>query len=358
MHFFSCSHDTETRVGIRLRKSFLFMGFGLLIASAGCREIQITTTVNRDGSFERVIVVPSDSSGIGETAFPMPDDESWNLAVALNEENKEDEEGDSHIYTLRKQFRRVEDLNEELSIFRVEGFQIISHVELTRRNRWFTTYITFRETYEEYFPFRTIPLSEYFTPEEIVRLRDNDEDTELEGRMMEWQIRNIFEHLMEIMLEGSSQLNISELTPEILIAGKEEFYQALIPATEERDDAGLMQVVLEIGAEIYGTDAIEQLKASIEEFDRDLLEYLAFDEKATDESYKYTIVMPGLIYDSNSSEIQWNSATWKFNPADFSYADYEMWVESRVTNRTAVWISVILLIILVTVAVVVFLRRG
>ena len=176
--------------------------------------------------------------------------------------------------------------------------------------------------------------------------------------MLEWQIRNIFEHLMGKMLEGSSELNISELTPEILVAGKEEFYQALIPATEETDDDELTPVILKIGKEIYETEAVELLIDSIEEFNQDLLEYMAFDEKATDESYKYIIVMPGLIYDSNSSEIQWNSVTWEFSPSDFSYADYEMWVESRVTNRTAVWISVILLIFLVTLAVVLFLRRG
>ena len=148
------------------------------------------------------------------------------------------------------------------------------------------------------------------------------------------------------------------MTPEILIAGKEEFFQALIPAADESDREELTPVVLEIGRKVYRTEAFEMLKASIEEFDRDILEYSAFYDKATDESYKYTVVMPGLIYDSNSSDIQLNSVTWEFSPMDFSYADYELWVESRVTNRTAVWISVILLVFLVTVAVVVFLRRG
>ena len=335
------------------------MGFGLLIASAGCREIQVTTTVSRDGSFERAIVVLSDSSGIGKIAFPMPDDDdTWSLAVALNEESKEDEEGTSHIYTLTKQFREAEDLNEELSKYRTEKYQILSRVELTRRHRWFTTYITYSEIYESFFPYRIIPLSEYFTSEEIARLRESEEDEDLDGRMLEWQIRNMFEHLMEKMLEGSSQLNLVELTPEVLIAGKEEFFQALIPAADESDREELTPLVLEIGRKVYRTEAIELLKPGIEEFDRDVLEYETFYDKATDETYKHTVVMPGLIYDSNSSEIQLNSVTWEFSPMQFSYADYELWVESRVTNRTAVWISVILLVILVTVAVVVFLRRG
>ena len=348
----------DTNAGTRLGKPFLLLALGILIASAGCREIQITTTVNRDGSFERAIVVPSDSSGIGETALPMPDDESWRLAVALNEESKEDEEDDSHIYTLTKQFRHAEDLNEELSKYETEKYQILSHLELTRRHRWFTTYITYRETYEEYFPFRTIPLSEYLTPEEIVRLRESDEEKELEDRMEEWQIRNMFEHLMANMLEGSSELNMGELTPEILGAAKEEFFQALLPAVEETEDDELVPAIVKIGKEIYETEAFELLTSSIEEFNMDLLEYSAFYDKATDESYKYTVVMRGLIYDSNSSDIHWNSVTWEFSPMDFSYADYEMWVESRVTNRTAVWVSIILLVFLVTVAVVVFLRRG
>ncbi len=340
--------------GNRIRTLYSFLLLGMLIASTGCKGIQVTTTVNRDGSCERVIVVESDSSGVGETAFPVPDDESWSVEVALNEE---DEEGESYFHTYTKHFKQIDDLIEELSSLDAEGLQILSRIEFTRRNRWFTTYITFREIYKEYFPYKTIPISEYLTPEEIVRLRESDEDKELEDRMEEWQARNMFEDLFKNMLEGASTLNDPELTPEILTAGKEEFFEALIPAAEESNFDELTEVALEVGREIFRTEVVEQLRAQVEEFNRGLIEYSSFFDVATDEVYKFTIVMPGMIYDSNSSEVQWNSATWEFSPMDFSYADYEMWAESRITNRTVVWISVILLVSLVTLAVVLFLRR-
>ena len=355
MNYCNSKSAGEMHIKIRIATLWSFLLPGMLIASTGCKEIHVTTTINRDGSSERVIVIETDSSSIGEMAFPVPDDASWSKAVALNEE---DEEGNSYFHTYKKHFNRIDDLIEELTFSDMKGPQILSTMEFTRRNRWFTTYTTFRETYKEYLPYKTIPISEYLTPEEIARLRGSDEDKELEDRVQRWQTRNMFEDLFQKMLEGSTTLNDSELTPEILTAGKEEFFNVLIPLQRERDSDELTDVVLDVGREIYRTEVFERLRVPVEEFDRGLSEYTSFFDMATDESYRFTLVMPGVIYDSNSSEVQLNSATWEFSPMDFSYADYEMWVESRVTNRTAVWISVILLIFLVTLAVVLFLQRG
>jgi hypothetical protein len=328
---------------------------GVLIATTGCREIQVTTRVNRNGSCERVIVVESDSSGIGETAYPMPDDESWSMDVTLNEEDKE---GDSYFYTMTKQFRSVDDLNNELSRSAGTGLHISSRVELTRRHRWFTTFVSFRETYEPYFPFRSIPISEYFTPEEIERLRGEEEDKELEKRMEEWQTRNMFEELFQGMLDGASGLNDPDLTPDVLTAEKEELYATLIPAAEESYLEELTPVILETCEKVYGTDAVNRLRPQAEEFEQKFNEFSDFTVKAAEESYKHTVIMPGLIYDTNASDVQWNSVTWNLGPGDFSYAEYEMWVESRTTNRTAIWLTVIVIAALLALLVLTLLRRG
>jgi hypothetical protein len=327
---------------------------GLVLVTTGCREIQISTTVHADGSVERTFVVESDSSGMGETAYPIPRDASWEQRSALNED---DEEGDAFFYTISKKLKRARDLEEELHEAAGAGLGYRPLIEISRRHRWFTTFLTYRERHEAFFPFRRIPISEYLTPEEIESLKGEETDEAVEEQVMEWQFRNIFEELFLLMLEGAGRVSAPDLTVEGLEAGKERMWEVLIPAAEEAEDEELVEVILSISGQVYETEAVMQLRPEVEEFDRILNEYMEFDSVASGESYKYTVEMPGLIVDTNSEEIKGNTVSWEFDADDLNYADYEMWVEARVTNRTAIWLVAGLLAVVVVLAAVTLVRR-
>jgi hypothetical protein len=56
-------------------------------------------------------------------------------------------------------------------------------------------------------------------------------------------------------------------------------------------------------------------------------------------TYRTNVVMPGLIVNTNSSSIEGTKASWS-NFIGFCYfTDFEMWVESKVTNWWAITLT-------------------
>jgi hypothetical protein len=326
---------------------------GALLVLSGCQEIQITTRIEPNGSLERIIVVEGDSSGV-EAGYPIPDDPSWSVEVVAG---PEDEESKPFLHTYRKRFRSVRQLNREIAGTGEPELRITSRAELTRRYRWFSTILTYRERYEPYYPFRTIPLAEYFTAEEIETVRSGDADSTLEKRAEDWMIRNYFKDLFDSMLRGAERLSDPDLTPAYLTARREDLFAALIPAAEENDFEDLHEVVLEVGRAVYETDAVERLRPEVEGFKQRLEEYEAFESKAGGETYKHVVTMPGLILDTNATEIEGNNVTWELDTYDAIWFEYEMWVESRVTPRWAIGVAIALLAAMVAGLVVLVVRR-
>ena len=61
----------------------------------------------------------------------------------------------------------------DLQVLDEEILAIRNNVEITKRRRWFTTFITFRETYKSFYPFHAFPFTEHFTPEEIESIKES-----------------------------------------------------------------------------------------------------------------------------------------------------------------------------------------
>lgn len=72
---------------------------------------------------------------------------------------------------------------------------------------------------------------------------------------------------------------------------------------------------------------------------------------------KNVVEMPGLILDTNSEEVDGNRITWETGNAQYFVYDYEMWAESRMVNRWAVWVTGILFILIVAGLIVSFVRQ-
>jgi hypothetical protein len=324
-----------------------------LLVFSGCQEIQITTRIEPNGSLERIIIVEGDSSGV-EAGYPIPDDPSWSVEIVAG---PEEEDSKPFLHTFRKRFRSVRALNREIAGTGEPELRITSRAELTRRYRWFSTILTYRERYEPYYPFRTLPLADHFTAEEIETIRHGEADSILENRAEHWMIRNYFEDLFESMLRGAERLNDPDLTPAYLTTRREELYNSLITAADEEDLDDLQEVIMNISRDIYKTDAVDGLRPEVEDFQRRLNEYEAFESKTGGETYKHTVVMPGLILDTNASEIEGNSVTWELSNNDAVWLEYEMWVQSRVTNRWVIGFAIVILAALVAGVVVLVVKR-
>ncbi len=49
----------------------------LLLFFSACREVTVTTKVNPDGTFTRIITVTGEDSSVFRTDLPFPVDETW-----------------------------------------------------------------------------------------------------------------------------------------------------------------------------------------------------------------------------------------------------------------------------------------
>ncbi len=326
----------------------------VLFALSGCKMYYITTDIDRSGACERTVVIETETGDITDTAYPVPDSTTWDMEVTPNEETDEE---DDLIYTFRKRFRSVRAMEREFANIRYPDLRVTHHTELEKRHRWFVTFLTFRESYEPISIYRILPITDWFTIEEIELLITDDADSTLDARAEEWQIRNAYEEFYLYLKEGVTELHSSELTLEILEEGKERLYAGLVPAVEEIDEEDLVDFILEIAQEVFGTAEVSRLRPKVEEFERSLEAYMEFMEDLTEESYEHVVSMPGLITRSNAEDEELNSVSWEISPYTLQYTGVEMWVEARVSNRLAVWVSIILAVALLTVAVMIFLRR-
>jgi len=336
------------------RYGSIVLAFAALVVVSGCRLYHISTTIDRNGACERTIVIETEDGSISDTAYPVPDSTSWEMEVVPNLETDDEED---LIYTFRKRFRSVRAMEREFAAAEYPGPRLERHVRLEKRHRWFVTWLTFHETYEPLRLFRNIPAEDWFSGDEIDRLIADDADSTLEARAEEWEIRNYFEEVYRALRSGIEELDSPDLTLEDLEAGKERFYEVLIPAADDADDEEIAELVLETAGEVYGSTGVARLEPAMEAFESEFLRYTEFVGNLAEEGFEHIVTMPGVITASNGEEEDLNRVTWEIESSRIQYLGADLWVESRVPNRLAVWITILLAIGVLTIAIVTIVRR-
>jgi hypothetical protein len=330
----------------------------IIILTNGCEDTTTTTEIFPDGSCQRTIVVKSDSNDIFNDAFFVPKSPSWTVDQKWETLGKKTDTGGNKqfIYTAKKFFPGVTELNDEWSQKQGDSYKVKINVSLEKRFAWFFTYFSYQEIYRDFFPFRQVPLEEYFSPEElkIVKLSLADEDRAKEiypedilkkiGEKFDtWTARAIFEEFYLILLEEVKKLNRPDLKPELMVSQKEALF------TECRDinwfEKGWTMDMLKKCEVILQTTGIvkiwEQDKKAFSQFEGKMQ---ALDSLIGDE-FTNEVIMPGLITDTNAETVKGRKVTWNFKMDNFFLTDYEMWVTSRRVNWWVVGIAAFLLIL-------------
>lgn len=332
----------------------------LLILTNGCEDTTTTTEIFPEGSCQRTIVVKSDSNDIFNDAFFVPKAPSWTVDEKWETLGKKTVPGSNKqfIYTAKKFFPGVTELNDEWSQKQGDSYKVKINVSLEKRFAWFFIYFSYREIYRDFFPFRQVPLEEYFSPEElkIVKLSLADEDKAEEiypkdilkkiGEKFDtWTARAIFEEFYLILLEEAKKLNRPDLKPELMVSQKE----ALFTVCRDIDwfEKGWTMEMLKKCEVVLQTPGIvkiwEQDKKAFSQFEGKLQ---ALDSLIGDE-FTNEVIMPGLITDTNAETVKGRQVTWKFNMDNFFLTDYEMWVTSRRVNWWVVGIAAFLLVLVI-----------
>ncbi|MBN2347772.1 MAG: hypothetical protein JXJ22_02975 [Bacteroidales bacterium] len=355
-----------------------FVFICLLFLFTACLEYKITTRVHSDGSLERIITVKGDSGEIFSGSLMVPVDSSWDITTSWEDApDKEWGKKKRYVYSARKVFNNVHQLNAEFAGDSGIFSRITPYVDIHKRFKWFFTYIGYKETYPAYFPFTGIPYSDYLSEYELQVFLDSDRENyiyipekdsfllrenatnipvlsqadsmkvkkvleNIESRFSSWQGEAIvkeFESIVNKIFEEESQFkNLALDFPAV--------HDSLVNViSAEEPDYWDAEKLIQLCSKWMGdTLLIKMYTLHVEDFE-------TFNKKLKKEIYPFDqyeseVILPGLLTNSNSDTIQGNTLIWKYSFTDFYIKDFIMQAESRILNSWALVVTGILTVLI------------
>jgi len=334
-----------------------------VLSLSGCLDITTTSRINNDGSMLRTITFSGDSSEVYGGKFPIQLDSSWSKTIEkLKAKDKQ------YMMTASRLFRDAGEMNNVLK--GTFGKTLQFKFELEKSFRWFFTAYRYRETTLPYEQFRSIPITEFLSRDEIrwstSKLLDKGDSSDvpitrgdslafesISPRIKEYEWRNLFEPVFAAFLEGVKSLN----NPSFTAATVQPFKDSLYKSSKKALEKGNIDTLRFIFTRVLKTPLVQTAWSASEPGFSEIDRRLEFEHRANSNTYVTTVVMPGLITGSNATRIEGNTATWRDFKEHAHYLGITMEVESRQVNWWAVVIAFILVAVLMILLVASLLRR-
>lgn len=319
----------------------------IIVTLSACREITVTTRVNNDGSFTRIITITGDSADLFKKDLPYPVDDSWLFEV------KHDSVDTSMFVTYTKTYTNSIDLNKEIDSDTSWKKQLRRSIEVNKKFGFFFSYLTFKEVIKSANPFTMLDYSDHLTPEELMWLNKEklpltEADTtimeEIEEKALEFVGKSITEELIVHFEEGIKKLNDPAVNPGIIRL----HYDSILAHVYEWEFENSSALIDNIA--IWSDESrVLDIKQFFPELFADFNKKVElFDNVLQMEIYDQVVEMPGIITETNSPGLIGNQVSWDVDSDCFLFNDYTMYVESRVVN---VWSFILLGLVLVSLII-------
>jgi hypothetical protein len=332
----------------------IFLGIiilAMLVLSA-CREVTITTKVNSDGSFTRIMTVTGDSADVFNTDLPFPVDGTWS---AVSSKDTADSTKYMRIYT--KSFRNIAEFNAELKNTTGDYKNLDREVSITKKFRFFFSYLTFREVYKCVNPFRMLDYHDYLTEDDIrlytgtmtpATAADSTVKDKALDKAMNFLIESATFEAETIVKNGIKQLGNPALNSIDL-----SMYHDSINYLITKSDQDKTPDIIDSYQRWSGNEAFSLLHGIKPPLFDDFQKKIAvMDTILKAEGYTEDVEMPGLITGTNSTMLKGNHVSWDFQVVNIMVNDFEMYAESRVINYWAFVLAGLVMLALVVVLVV------
>lgn len=301
-----------------------------VMSLSGCKEEYKTTTkINSDGSCERIIIAKVDSSRIFNGGFFIPHDKSWDL------QHKTLGKDTQKVFIVHKNFDDVNKINDEYKGKNKVGIEI----QFEKKFRWFFSYLTYKETYKSFNRFNRIPVSSYLTKEEYKQFEAGDTSKTLKKRIDHYVEENILEEFYQQLIESVRQGRDS-VWLELLSTKKRVLLDSL------KSGSGKTESIMRSLQNVLGVEKVAGHKPDIDRIMENINSSLE-SMSGIDGDYTNEVIMPGIILNTNATTLEGNKATWKFNQDRFSILDFEMVVESRISNIWTIYVTGGVIIIII-----------
>ncbi|MCX6226659.1 MAG: hypothetical protein NTV01_18245 [Bacteroidia bacterium] len=319
----------------------------LILIMPGCLDVWITTQIRPDGSIEQKIQFKGDdSTEIATANFAFLKEADWKREWSKPEKDK-------FQLILSKEFKSVKELNASMNPADTNQQVIRINASLQRKFRWFFTRYVYTETILNANPFPGPDYHNYLTDEEVRLISLNEDNRKAdpgfdtvrykvtEKRFEEFLFRSIFEDFYQQILSVLADDKSLTLSRQDLDGKKDILYHFLIDSVKSD---GTDSLLLESNKIINHPD-IEVIRAKyLNRFDG-FQQRMKFHESTSDDSYKFTIRMPGLLLQTNSPKIEGSETGWDLTYYDFFFKDYTMTAESRKVNTWAFIVAGLVLLV-------------
>lgn len=333
---------------IMKRKHIISSILILAIIFSSCREITVSTVVNKDGSFTRIVTLTGDSAHVLKPPnLPYPVDTTWEKVFA-----KDTIHDDNFILTYTKHYQSDDLLKQEMNQDTGWRKKINCTIDVEKRFGFFYSYLTYKESIKATNVFTVLDYKDFITNEDLIWLSgqrivisssDSAKLAQAEEKAVTYLLDAITEEIISALKGGLEQLNNPAIHPDFV-----ENYRDSIAA---KIDDGEIDATLEFvdylalwseKDEIYKLKEISQL--AFTELDRKI----QFMEQITNNTdYTVSVELPGILTETNSPSTKGNKVTWLVNTFSFLFEDVAMEVESRVMNKWMFLIAGVILLALI-----------
>lgn len=343
------------------QSSSLLISLIALLLLSGCEHnISVSSDVHEDGSLDRTIVLhESDSNKIKNNIFGINESQDWDVVVEPSPKSSAEADKNPKMnITFKKHFPSVDVANSEMNNDTDTAVRIASSFE--KRNRWFYTYMEYRDTYRALNLFNAVPKEQYFTREDFAFIdRLPAEGTAISSadsiylaRLNEkifdfYGTRTIFEEFYQHLISTMRTHSVPSQWQDTVVRKKEQLYQRFVEVAN--NDGDFASVVQDFKIP-FPADA----KESMQRKTADIEARLEFLSEAYSGKYVHTIKMPWGVIESNADSIVNNQLFWRPPVVKFLLSDFTMTATARKMN---VW-AVVLSGFVVVATVVMFVYGG
>lgn len=335
------------------------MTLGLLLVSLpGCLDIWVTTQIKPDGSVEQTLVFSGDSTEIANASFGCMKEGDWKKEWTKPEKDK-------YKLVVSKKFRSVKELNKTMNPADTTQLVIRIQASLQRKFRWFFTRFVYSQTVLAANPFVKLDYHSYLTGEEVRLLKLTEETRKTdpgydsvnykktEKHFEDFLFRSMYEDFYQQLLTVLSEDKSLTLSREEMDSKKEYVYHFLIDSV--KNDA-TDDLLIGVGKVINHPD-IQVIRTKYPDRFEGFQKKLEFFGPTSDDTYRFTLRLPGLLLGTNSTQIKGSETGWNLSYYDFFFEDYTMTAESRKVNNWAFIVAGLLVLAALASLIMMAIRK-
>ena len=341
----------KLKIEIMKTKHILLGLFITIIVFSSCREINISTIVNKNGSFTRIVTITGDSTDVLKPNLPYPVDNSWEMKF-----QKDTTGSDNYVLTYTKFFDNSTLLNQEINVDTSWRKKLNRNINVGRKLGFFYSYVVYKETIGAANPFNLLDYKDYISKEDMLWLTgkklastssDSSKIKQAEDTAVEYLEEVITAEIVAVLKKSIEQLNSPVIDPDQV-----DNYRDSIALKVNDWDFNSSTEFVDYLAEWTNNSNFHKLKTVNSTLFENLDDNMQFVVGVFEiEDYKVTVELPGIITETNSLSTKGNQVHWNVNASSILFEDYNLIVESRVVNSWMFVIAGVILLLFIVVAI-------